>query len=339
MEDKKNIPAAQPPPAPYARDSTFEIVSSFLNRPDSISQEVLRLQTYLYDTLIYTAPGTDKESLIATAAEVYHYQILLNRKIGRTCFVETKTDDALLYYVHNEMALRIPQMRDIPLNAQFSQRVMAVYRETYIGETPADPVKIQQLQNLRDYLNNNPNATYDGANAVLHGAWSPPDISFKKYISNRFLENKFDPACPDKKRLSSIDSINQFYKQTEMTQKVSFLKDIPTEKDMLYIICIALGFHFDDFCKLRSIIQKEKQDSALCADNHLNQRDQLIQSVLHHIDKWYETVSAEENHPLIEWMPQLVLLRVDRMLEEKGLAPLYSPRRTRHQKTKVSTSG
>lgn len=331
-----NEPPAPCPPEKFARDGIFEMVKTLLHRPDSISQEILRLQNYLYDTLIYTADSSCEDALIATAAEVYHYQILLNHKIGRTCFVASKTDDTLLYYVHSEMSRRIPQMKDLPLNAEFSQRVMAVYRERYVKAVPADPVKLRQLEKLRDYLTNTA-ATYEGAVAILHGPWSPPDISFKKYITSRFLENKFDPADPDKKRLSSIDSMNQFYKQLEMTQKVSFLNDTPTEKDMLYIICIALGFGFDDFCRLRSIIQKEKQDSSLCADNHLTRRDQLIQSVLSHIDRWYETVKSEHNHPLIEWMPQLVLQRVDAMLAENGLEPLYAPRRTRHQKTKLPT--
>ena len=68
------------------------------------------------------------------------------------------------------------------------------------------------------------------------------------------------------------------------------------------------------------------------ADNYLSDRDAILQSVLEQIDLWYETVRAEENLSETSWVPKQVLLRVDRMLMERGYPLLYSPRKTRRQK-------
>ena len=68
------------------------------------------------------------------------------------------------------------------------------------------------------------------------------------------------------------------------------------------------------------------------ADNYLSDRDALLQSVLEQIDKWYETVRREENLSETGWIPKQVLLRVDKMLKDRGHPLLYAPRKTRRQK-------
>ena len=309
-----------------SRDETFQRISAMLRSPMPLE---LQLQDYLYDTLIGTQPLTTPQEIYNLAAEVYYYQILLNKKIGRICVVGSETDNNLMSYVHHEMCCRLPQMKAIPMNPEFTRQVMAVYRETYIRKLPEDPAKYSKLQNLRAYMADTPEPTYEGAVAALHTPWSPPGVSYVQYISARLEKIR---NTPEQERTTSIDCSNQFYRQLEMTQKVSFVKEPPGDKDMLYIICIALGFDHKDFFNLRSIIQREKKDCSLFADNYLSDRDAILQSVLEQIDLWYETVRVEENLSETSWVPKQVLLRVDRMLMERGYPLLYAPRKTRRQK-------
>ena len=309
-----------------AHGEVFRWLCDVLHSPVPLD---LQLQDYLYDTLIGTAPLRTRRDVCEMAADVYYHQILLNKKLGRICILGSETDSNLLSYVHNEMSIRLNQMKDIPMDGAFTRQVMEIYREKYIMKLPEDPAKNRRLQNLKNYILDNPEATYEGAVAALHTPWSPPDITYTRYITARFEKIR---NTPEKERMTGIDCSNQFYKQLEMTQKVSFVKEPPADKDMLYIICIALGFDHKDFFNLRSIIQREKSDCSLYADNHLSERDTLLQSVLEQIDKWYETVRTEENLCETSWVPKQVLLRVDRMLKDRGLPLLYTPRKTRRQK-------
>lgn len=345
MNNGSHSALSPPPAAAYARDEDFENVCRFLTSQEPLPPEVQQLfrhshgepiQSDLYNTLIYTADAASEENLIHTAAEVYHYQRLLNQKIGRTYFERGHTDHTLLHYVHSEMAKRLPGMKALPLDAEFRRKVMEAYRSTYAKVIPADPVAEQHYQDFLRYLRTQPAPSRAEAIEILFGKAEMPRKSFKALAQECFRANREDAPSRTGPRLSSIISGNQFYVQTGITHKTSILNRTPKDKDTLYIFCFATGADFDRFCELRWSIQWEYNDSTLCADNHYTSRDQLLQSMLMDIEGLYQTVRDMEANCFLEQMPQKVLLYIDTVLAENGLETLYAPKRTKHYKTKKS---
>ena len=60
--------------------AVLEVICGMLRNPMPMD---LQLQNYLYDSLIGTQPLKTRQDVYEMAAEVYHYQILLNKKVGK----------------------------------------------------------------------------------------------------------------------------------------------------------------------------------------------------------------------------------------------------------------
>lgn len=176
-------------------------------------------------------------------------------------------------------------------------------------------------ESLLDHYRGREQISYQELKAYLKSVtpsvdYAAPDMTFEKYLKMCMERNKVSPVNSD------ICSEDRYKKLLDITRNASFFKRFPN-KDELYTICIALSVSYDDFIILRQCIEREMKDSATYADNDYTSRDTKIQSVIRDIDDWYANVRKKYPKNSIEQAPEMVLIEVNKMLEENSYAPVY----------------
>ena len=327
----------------YPRDERFDDVCKWICNSEPLSEELKRLyrdifkgepyQRFLYNTIIWNIPDESYDTFIHAAAELYHYQRCLNKKIGRTYYSESVKDSFLLHHIYREIMYRFKSIKNYDYNDEFEDQVMEIYLEEYAKNASKAKTTQELFQASKDFYTQN---TEMSALELLKfmaqitpvAEQSVKEVSYKDYFLECLRRN--EPENHPKN--SNICKAYHYTKYLEIHSGNWSDNRLPKDKDELYIICIGLALSLQDFEILRAALGKEINDSTKFADNTYTNRDKEIQSVLENIDIWYENARIQYNNPPMELVPQKVLLEVDKMLEELGYSKLYGEKRYKKKK-------
>ena len=325
----------------YPKDNGFEMVCKWLESGPPLGEEEKNLicnvfkgepfQGFLYNTIIWNMPNTEYRTIVETAAQLYDLQRNLNKKIGRTCYGKIVKDETLMRHVYNEIIQRFGKVCEY--DCGFEDDVMELYLKKYVVTTKEAKTPEEMYKACADYRLLHPSANITELLEFMRNITPIKEtIAEEVTYMDYFIECLKRNEPKNNPKNSNICRPYQYRTLLEMHSGDWSEGKLPKEKDVLYILCIGLGLSNSDFQILRAALAREYQDSTKFADNTFSYRDEKIQSVLRDIDTWYENVRMKYKNPLIEMVPQKVLLEVDKMLIENGYEALYEPKRIKKQK-------
>lgn len=306
-------------------DAVEEFLFRYKNQDTPLSDDLKYLfkanngqpmQDVLYSTLIFNLPVENwlsfsrrerNEMLFDCGSELYHYQRMLNKCIGRTYYNSAAIDKALLVHIRNEIVSRFPFMDSEDFSWMRENGI------DYIEET------------FRRYT-----STYLKSYEVEKGFQNSPGDLFVSEVQRHFQIHKKrgDHFIKDEKScwLSLTGKRNKGgVSLFTSTMSDTFGRRLYPTKNDLFIFAIAVGLSYEEY---QELVQKAVQD---CGDpsryayNKTSTRDALILSVIRDLDGWYkgttEDLRTSGEYPPLKVVDPMsicfameVLLRVDKML-------------------------
>ena len=274
------------------------------------------IQDVLYNTGIYELPVENwtalsrqerYDLLFKCGAELYHYQRMLNKCIGRTYYNSAVKDTALLEHIQEEICVRFPFMEAEDFRRMQEDRIdytestFSLYKRIYLDS-----------YDLEKGYQNSPTDLF--VNGVQ---WH---FQIHKQREDHFIKD-------EKSFWLSLTGKRTKGKGTLFTQTMrdSYGRRLYPTKDDLFVFAIAVGLSYEEFQELMQKAVRDCGDPMRYAYNKTSVRDALVLSVIRDIGGWYERTiedlrcSGEYSSGKVVnqksiYFSMEVLFRVDKML-------------------------
>lgn len=212
------------------------------------------------------------QEIVNKMAQIYAYQILLNKRIGRFFYNPEYPDNYLLHHVKIELITRsnsfwiIEKFFETHAN-DYKKKVFECFTklEEYnllVDDRPK-PVSCLATTIFNKYKKNNRPDNFDG--------------SYEKRDQITCLFEKYGDVA---KVLVGPASSSKFPNLSKFPEDID-------NKNILYIIAITFAMDMDDFLNLKQIASEHYRDTSKFEENKFDNRDAMIIAIIRNIKDWY----------------------------------------------------